>query len=478
LEKRKMTDTDDLNDSLFEKLWASHVIERLGENMDLIYIDRHPLHDQIGTASLKQLMDKGLTVHSAPKTYATPDLSVSTEPGRSDDSSEIQKRSLLTLRTYCQSLGIRLFDLDDLEQGIVQVIGPELGLTLPGLSVACGDSHTCTQGAFGALAWGIGNTEITQVLATQALIVEKPLSMRIQFQGRMPEGTTPKDLILHLIGAHGAKGGTRHAVEFAGQTIEAMSMEGRMTLCNMAVEFGAKFGFIAPDEKTYHYLKGRRYAPRVQSWDEAVAAWRKLPSGPLARFDAEIIMDISSLKPQITWGTSPEEVIPIDSCIPSPQEAPNEKVAEAWEKSLAYMGLSGGGPIEGTPIQHVFIGACTNGRLSDLMAAAEVVKGRKVAPEVRAWVVPGSKAVKREAEALGLDLIFKEAGFAWREPGCSMCVGMNSDLVPPEERCVSTSNRNFVGRQGPGARTHLASPKTAAAAAIAGRIIKASELGG
>jgi 3-isopropylmalate/(R)-2-methylmalate dehydratase large subunit len=466
------------NGSLFEKLWAGHVIEHLDENIDLIYIDRHWLHDLSGPPSLKQLIDKGLAVHSTAKTFAVPDHGVSTEPGRTDSASELNKRFLLPLRNYCRNLGIRMFDLNDDEQGIVHVIGPELGLTLPGLSVVCGDSHTCTHGAFGALAWGIGNTEITQVLATQALIVEKPLSMRVIFKGKMPGGTTPKDLILFLIGKHGAKGGTRHAVEFSGETIEAMSMEGRMTVCNLAVEFGAKLGFIGPDEKTYQYLMERPYTPRGDAWNEAVAAWRRLPSGSSPGFDTEITLDASSLKPQVTWGTSPEEVIPIEGRIPLPQDAPNEKVAEAWKKSLAYMGLSGGDLIEGTPVQHVFIGACTNGRLYDLTAAAQVVRGRKVAPGIRAWIVPGSQTVKREAEARKLDQVFKESGFEWREPGCSMCLGMNGDLVPSGERCVSTSNRNFVGRQGPGARTHLASPMTAAASAIAGRIISVSHLGG
>jgi 3-isopropylmalate/(R)-2-methylmalate dehydratase large subunit len=466
------------DDSLFEKLWAGHVIEHLDENIDLLYIDRHWLHDLSGPPSLKQLIDKGMGVHATDQTFAVPDHGVSTEPGRTDELSETNQRFLFPLREYCRNLGIRLFDLNDDEQGIVHVIGPELGLTLPGLSVVCGDSHTCTHGAFGALAWGIGNTEITQVLATQALIVEKPLSMRVKFQGKLPGETTPKDLILYLIGKQGAKGGTRHAVEFAGETIAAMSMEGRMTVCNLAVEFGAKFGFIGPDEKTYQYLVEKPYAPRGRAWEEAVAAWRKLPSAASAEFDTEITLDASTLKPQITWGTSPEEVIPIDGRIPLPQDAPNEKVAEAWGKSLAYMGLSAGDLIEGTPIQHVFIGACTNGRLSDLVAAAEVVRGRKVAPDLRAWVVPGSQTIKREAEAQKLDQVFKQAGFEWREPGCSMCLGMNGDQVPSGERCLSTSNRNFVGRQGPGARTHLASPKTAAASAIAGRIISGAHLGG
>lgn len=466
------------NDSLFEKLWASHVIEHLGERIDLIYIDRHLLHDLSGPASLKQLKDKGLSVHSTAKTFAVPDHSVSTAPGRSDGSSEADKLFLLPLRRYCRELGIWLFDLDDEEQGIVHVMGPELGITLLGLSIVCGDSHTCTHGAFGALAWGIGSTEITQVLGTQALIIEKPLSMRVRFDGRLPEEASPKDLILYLIGKHGADGGTRHAVEFAGEAIKEMLMDGRMTVCNLAVEFGAKFGFIGPDEKTYDYLKNRHYAPKGKAWDKAVADWTKLPSGQLAYFDTEIALDTSKLKPQVTWGTSPEEVIPIDGRIPSPKNAPNEKAADAWGKALAYMGLSAGEPIEGTPVQHVFIGACTNGRLSDLTEAAEVVKGRKVASGARAWVVPGSKAVKREAEVQKLDLVFKEAGFEWREPGCSMCLGMNGDQVPSGERCISTSNRNFVGRQGPGARTHLASPRTAAASAIAGKIISAAQLGG
>jgi len=463
--------------SLFDKLWATHLIESLDDGLDLIRIDRHLVHDLSGPSSLKVLSDRGLTVRSPELTFATPDHGVSTEPGRTGGGSPANDKALAVLRRYCDRFGIRLYDLGSEEQGIVHVVGPELGLTLPGLSVVCADSHTCTHGAFGALAWGIGNTEMTQVLASQALIVERPLSMRVSFDGALHRGVTAKDLILYLIGRHGAAGGSRHAVEFAGEAVRGLSMEGRMALCNLAIEFGASFGFVAPDEATYAYAKGRRFAPTGEMWDAALAHWRTLPSDPDASFDAEIAVDAAAVAPQVTWGVSPEDVIAVDQRVPSPADAANAKAAEARRHALDYMGLEAGAPIEGTPIQHVFIGSCANARFSDLAAAAELVKGRKVASGVRAWVVPGSQAVKRAGEAAGLDRIFAEAGFAWREPGCSMCLGMNGDSIPAGERSVSTSNRNFVGRQGPGARTHLASPTTAAASAIAGRIVDVRAFG-
>jgi 3-isopropylmalate/(R)-2-methylmalate dehydratase large subunit len=461
--------------SLFEKLWSSHVVENLGDGLDLLWIDRHLLHDLSGPFSLKALVDKGLRVHAPELTFATPDHGVSTEPGRSDDSSETSRRTLPLFRRLCGELGIRLFDLGSAEQGIVHVVAPELGLTLPGLTIVCGDSHTCTQGAFGALAWGIGNTEVTGVLAAQALIVEKPRSMRARFDGALAPGVGAKDAILHLIGRHGAQGGAGHAVELAGDAVEALDLEGRMTLCNLALEFGARFALVAPDEKTLAWLADRPFAPQAERWRAAVEHWRGLPSDAGASFDAELRVDVSGLAPQITWGTSPEDVVAVDGRVPSPDEATDEKAAEARRRALVYMGLEAGAPIAGTPVQHVFIGSCANGRLSDLEAAAAHVAGRRVAQGVRAWAVPGSQGVKRAAEARGLDRVFVDAGFAWREPGCSLCLSMNGEQVPAGERCVSTSNRNFVGRQGPGARTHLASPVTAAAAALAGRIVDARE---
>ncbi len=464
--------------SLFDKLWDAHVVEHLGDGMDLLRIDRHLLHDLSGPTSLKMLSERGLAVRAPELNFATPDHGVSTEPGRPTAGSPATEKAVSVLRRYCEKYGVTLFDLNDAEQGIVHVVGPELGLTLPGLSIVCADSHTCTHGAFGALAWGIGNTEATQVLAAQALIVERPLSMRVTFDGALAAGVTAKDLILALIGRHGAAGGARHAVEFAGPAVRALSMEGRMALCNLAVEFGASFGFVAPDETTLAYARGRRFAPKGDLWDQAAAHWRTLPSDPDAAFDAEHRLDASAVAPQVTWGVSPEDVIAIDQKVPSPANAADAKSAEARAKALDYMGLEAGAAIEGTLVGHVFIGSCANARLSDLEAAAEVARGRKVAAGVRAWVVPGSQGVKRAAEAQGLDRIFTEAGFAWREPGCSMCLGMNGDVVPPGERSVSTSNRNFVGRQGPGARTHLASPLTAAAAALAGRLVDPREFVG
>jgi 3-isopropylmalate/(R)-2-methylmalate dehydratase large subunit len=462
--------------TLFHKLWEPHVIQSLGGGMDLIRIDRHLLHDLSGPFSLKALVDEGLDVRCPELTFATPDHAVATEPGRGDDSTPASARLLPLLREYCARFGIRLFDLGDERQGIVHVIGPELGLALPGLTLVCGDSHTCTQGAFGALSWGIGSTEVTQVLATQALILERPRTMCVRLEGALQPGVTAKDLALHLIAKHGADGGSGHAVEFAGSTVRVLSMEGRLTLCNLAVEFGARFGFVAPDQKTFAYLEGRPFAPTGSALLAAREAWSELASDPGARFDAELALEVTAIGPQVSWGTSPEHTIAIGECVPDPAAATDPSVAGAHAQALAYMGLEAGAPIAGLPVQHVFIGSCTNARLSDIEAAAAVARGHRVAAGVRAWVVPGSRAVQRAAEELGLARILRDAGFAWREPGCSMCIAVNGDRVPEGERCVSTSNRNFMGRQGPRARTHLASPASAAAAAIAGQIIDPREL--
>jgi 3-isopropylmalate/(R)-2-methylmalate dehydratase large subunit len=380
------------------------------------------------------------------------------------------------LRAETAASGIRMFDINEPGQGIVHVIGPELGLSLPGSLIVCGDSHTCTHGGLGALAFGIGATELAHVLATQTIIQRRPKTMRVRFEGKTSFGVTPKDLILGLIGTISAAGGTGYAVEYAGSAIRAMPVEGRLTICNLSIELGAKMGMIGPDDIIYDYLHRRPYAPSGVLWDAAVKAWRSLPTDEDAALDREVTIDTASVAPQVTWGTSPEHVIGIDERIPDPAQIGNPDKRTAMENALAYMDLPPGVPIKGTPINWVFIGSCTNSRLSDLTAAAEIVQGRKVSPNVKAWVVPGSENVKRDAVAKGLDRVFLEAGFEWREPGCSMCLAANGETVPPGERSISTSNRNFIGRQGPRARTHLASPAMAAAAAIAGVITDVRQL--
>jgi 3-isopropylmalate/(R)-2-methylmalate dehydratase large subunit len=384
---------------------------------------------------------------------------VSTAPGARGGNDANADRIIGIFRAESRKAGMRIYDIGEDGQGIVHVIGPETGFTLPGTLLVCGDSHTCTHGALGAAAWGIGTTELVHVLATQTLVQQKPKTMRVDFSGTPPEGVTGKDLILALIGKLGTAGGMGYAVEYAGEAIRGLDMEGRMTVCNLSIELGAKVGMVAPDEKTYDFLKGRKLAPRGAKWDQALAHWKTLPSDAGAKFDAEHALDCSALAPQITWGTSPEDVIGVDGVVP-----------DRKPDALAYMGLSAGTPIAGTKVDRVFIGSCTNSRLPDLRAAAAIARGRKVAKHVEAWVVPGSWRIKQDAEAEGLHEVFIEAGFQWREAGCSMCVAANGDYVAPLARCVSTSNRNFVGRQGPQARTHLASPSMAAAAAIAGEI--------
>jgi 3-isopropylmalate/(R)-2-methylmalate dehydratase large subunit len=456
--------------TLFEKLWHAHVVARLGEDCALLHIDRHVLHDLTSPQAFDGLRRAGRSVRSPALTFAVQDHLVSTEPGRTDETAPGGRELIRALRSNARAAGIELFDLGDPRQGIVHVVAPELGIALPGITFVCGDSHTCTVGALGAYAWGIGTSEVEHVLATQTLVQRKPRTMRVRFDGALQPGVTAKDLVLFLLGRIGMNGATGHALEYTGAAVRALDMEARMTLCNMAIECGARTALVAPDDTTFAYLHGRPYAPEGTDWDMALASWRALPSDEAARYDRDLAFDASAVAPQVTWGTSPQEVAPVDGCAPDTTAGSNVK------RALEYMGLAPGAPLEGLPIDRVFIGSCTNGRLSDLREAAQVARGRRVAAGVRAMVVPGSMAVKRAAEAERLDQVFLEAGFEWREPGCSMCAGLNPDKVGPRERCVATSNRNFEGRQGPFARTHLASPAMAAAAAVTGRITDVRKL--
>ncbi len=462
--------------TLFDKLWDAHVIVDLVPGVSLLYVDRHLIHDLAGHGAFSDLESRGLAVRRPDRVFAVPDHVVSSAPGRTGGDAPWSNRLIDGLRQGCRQRCIRLFDVNDAEQGIVHVIGPEQGLTLPGLLIVCADSHTSTHGAIGALAWGIGASEMVHVLATQTIVQRRPQRMRVHFEGALGTGVEPKDLILCLIGQLGVAGGTGFAVEYAGSTIRAMEIEGRLTLCNLSIEMGAKVGLIAPDERTFAYIAGRPFAPKGAALELALAQWQALRSDDAAMFDREVVLDAAMLAPQITWGTSPQDVMPIDAAIPDPAGESDDSRRGAMNAALAYMGLTPGQTIVGTRIDRVFIGSCTNSRLSDLRRAADVVRGRHKAGHVQAWVVPGSQAVKRVAEAEGLDRVFKEAGFEWREPGCSLCVGANGEMVAPGQRCVSTSNRNFVGRQGPGARTHLASPAMAAAAAITGTITDVREM--
>ena len=457
--------------TMFDKIWEQHVVADLGEAWALLHIDRHLLHDLSGGRALEALEARGLTAPNPQLAFATPDHAVSSAPGRTAASYPPGAVLHHGLQTRARANHIAFFDLGQDGQGIVHVMAPELGIVLPGTTLICGDSHTCTNGALGALAFGVGSSELTHALATQTLRQRKPRRMRLRFEGACPPHVGPKDLILHAIGQLGAKAGTGHAVEYAGAAVRAMTIEQRLTLCNLSIEMGAKMGMIAPDDRTYEYLAGRRYAPKDTAFDTAVAAWRELPSDADAVFDKEAVIDAGAVAPTITWGTSPEHAMPVDGLVPDPDADADATGRATQRAALDYMGLCPGQPIAGTPVDWVFIGSCTNGRLSDLREAAAVVGDRHVAPGVTAWVVPGSERVKREAEAEGLDRLFLQAGFGWREPGCSMCVAANGERVPPDARSVSTSNRNFVGRQGPGARTHLASPAMAAAAALTGAIV-------
>ncbi|WP_354119941.1 3-isopropylmalate dehydratase large subunit [Bradyrhizobium sp. LA6.12] len=446
---------------MYEKIWRSHEIADLGDGFSLLHVDRHMLHDGSGPV-LARLRDSGRSVSQPDLCFATLDHVVSTAPGR-PVTSDNRRRTIASLREGVAQAGIRFFDIGHAGQGIVHVIGPELGISLPGSVVVCADSHTCTHGGVGAMSFGIGSTEAEHVLATQTIVQAKLRTMRTTFVGDLSEGITAKDLILAAVGQLGAAGGNGYAVEYAGNAIEALDVEARLTLCNLSIELGAKVGMVAPDDKTFDYLSGRQFAPKGELWSKALAAWRELPSDPDARFDAEVTVDITRLKPKITWGTSPAQVMDIDGIVPEPTSPAHRNAAQ-------YMDVIPGHSLVGLNVDWVFIGSCTNSRISDLRIAAAIVRGRKVANHVSAWIVPGSENVKQQAEAEGLDRIFKESGFEWREPGCSLCLAANGEAVPPGARAVSTSNRNFVGRQGPGARTHLASPAIAAASAIRGVI--------
>ncbi len=461
--------------TLFDKIWASHLVDIQDDGACLLYIDRHLVHEVTSPQAFEGLRNNGRKVHRPETVLAVADHNVPTtdrSKGISDTESRIQ---IETLSANCAEFGIPLFDMDDQRQGIVHIIGPEQGFTLPGMIIVCGDSHTATHGAFGALAFGIGTSEVEHVLATQTLIQSPIKNMRITVEGTPSAGITAKDLVLAIIGEIGTAGGTGHVIEFAGPAITALSMEGRMTVCNMTIEGGARAGLIAPDETTFDYIKGRPMAPRGDHWEQAVESWRALPSDADARYHTEITLDAAQIAPQVTWGTSPEDVLPITASVPDPALETDEGRRLAMERSLSYMALTPGTPLVEVAIDRVFIGSCTNGRIEDLRAAAAVVKGRHVAPTVGAMVVPGSGEVKRQAEEEGLDAIFTEAGFEWREAGCSMCLAMNADKLEPGERCASTSNRNFEGRQGRGGRTHLVSPAMAAAAAVRGRLTDVRE---
>jgi 3-isopropylmalate/(R)-2-methylmalate dehydratase large subunit len=458
--------------TLFEKVWEQHVVVEPKGEPTLLYIDLQLVHEVTSPQAFEGLRLAGRTVRRPDRTIATVDHNVPTTiEGRLNIVDQIAATQIATLRKNCADFGVELYDVNSREQGIVHVIGPELGITKPGMTIVCGDSHTSTHGAFGALAFGIGTSEVEHVLATQTLPQSNPRTFRISVEGELPTGVTAKDIILAIIGQIGTDGATGCVVEYAGSAIRSLSMEGRMTVCNMSIEAGARAGMIAPDEKTFAYLKGRRFAPNGEAWDQAVEEWKKLPSDAGARFDRELVIDARTLVPYISWGTSPGMVAPVTAAVPDPASAENELDRKSFERALEYMNLKAGTKFEDVSIDRVFIGSCTNGRIEDLRAAARIAVGHKVSTHVHAMVVPGSQQVKAQAETEGLDRIFKEAGFDWREPGCSMCLGMNPDILSPGERCASTSNRNFEGRQGRGGRTHLVSPEMAAAAAIAGHFV-------
>jgi 3-isopropylmalate/(R)-2-methylmalate dehydratase large subunit len=457
--------------TLFEKIWDAHVVREAAGEPTLLYIDLHLVHEVTSPQAFEGLREAKRPVRRPNLTVATVDHNIPTTPDRLVIRDPIAAAQIAALRRNTQEFAITLFDINSGRQGIVHVIGPELGLTQPGMTIVCGDSHTSTHGAFGALAFGIGTSEVEHVLATQSLPQQKPPTMLVRVRGRLSRGVTAKDLALGIIGRIGTDGATGHVIEYAGEAVRRLSMEGRMTLCNMTIEAGARAGLVAPDETTFAYLRGRERAPRGDQWEAAVAYWRTLPSDEGAHFDRVVEIDAEELEPYVTWGTSPGMVVPVSAAVPDPRSALSDAKRQGATRALEYMGLSAGTPVQEIVVDRVFIGSCTNSRLEDLRAAASVVRGRNVNSRVRAMVVPGSEAVKRAAEAEGLHEVFRAAGFEWREPGCSMCLGMNPDILAPGERCASTSNRNFEGRQGRGGRTHLVSPEMAAAAAIAGHFV-------
>ncbi|HOA23532.1 MAG: 3-isopropylmalate dehydratase large subunit [Aggregatilineales bacterium] len=462
--------------TLFEKVWDDHVIAQEPDAPAILYIDLHLIHEVTSPQAFAGLRARGLRVRRPDRTVATMDHSTPTTPFNGGDplslplADPLAAAQLQTLKRNCEDFGIRLYELGSAHQGIVHVIGPELGLTQPGMTIVCGDSHTSTHGAFGALAFGIGTSEVEHVLATQCLLQYQPKTFEVRVEGRLREGVSAKDIILALIAQIGTGGGTGHVFEYRGEAIRALSMEERMTICNMSIEGGARAGMIAPDDTTFEYVAGREFAPKGEAWDRAVERWRALPTDEGATFDRSITLDASKLEPMVTYGTNPGMGIPVTGRVPDPATEPDPVRRGTLEKALAYMGLQPGQPLLGHPVDVVFLGSCTNSRISDLRLAAEVLRGRKVAEGVRMLVVPGSQSVKRQAEAEGLDRVFKEAGAEWREAGCSMCIAMNGDQLEPGQYAVSTSNRNFEGRQGKGGRTFLASPLTAAASAVAGCI--------
>jgi 3-isopropylmalate/(R)-2-methylmalate dehydratase large subunit len=466
-----------MGSTLSDKLWERHVVRRgEGAEPDLLYVDLHLVHEVTSPQAFDGLRLAGRGVRRPDLTLATMDHNVPTIGLDEPIADPVSARQIEVLRANCEEFGVRLYPMGHLRQGIVHIIGPELGLTQPGMTIVCGDSHTSTHGAFGALAFGIGTSEVEHVLATQTLPQRRPGTMAITVEGDLPGGVTAKDVILAIIGRIGTGGGIGHIVEYRGSTIRSLSMEGRMTVCNMSIEAGARAGMVQPDDTTFAYLEGRPHAPKGAAWERALDDWRSLATDPDAAFDKEVALDGGSLRPHVSWGTNPSQVVPIDGAVPDPDALPDPSQAEAARRALAYMGLAAGTPVRDITVDTVFIGSCTNARLEDLRAAAEVVDGREVFAGVRAMVVPGSMQVRAAAEAEGLDRVFTAAGFEWRAAGCSMCLGMNPDKLQPGERCASTSNRNFEGRQGRGGRTHLVSPAVAAATAVAGHFATPEEL--
>ncbi|MBK8860944.1 MAG: 3-isopropylmalate dehydratase large subunit [Sphingomonadales bacterium] len=471
--------------TLYEKIWDAHVVDQRADGTCLVFIDRHLVHEVTSPQAFEGLRVAGRKVRRPDLTLAVPDHNLPTTPRKDAAGNRLpiadpeSAQQLAALEQNAPAFGIRYIGATDREQGIVHVVGPEQGFSLPGTTIVCGDSHTACHGGLGALAFGIGTSEVEHVLATQTLLLTPSKTMEVRVEGALGPGVTAKDLALEIIRRIGAAGGTGHVIEYTGSTIRALSVEGRLTVSNMSIEGGARAGLIAPDDVTFAYLKGRPMAPKGADWDAAVSYWRTLVTDPGATYDRTVLIDAAEIAPNVTWGTSPEDVVPITGVVPDPMDFADPSKQEAARKSLAYMGLEPGMRMQDVPVENIFIGSCTNSRIEDLRAAAAVLKGRKKAPGVKwAIVVPGSGLVKEQAEAEGLDRVFKDAGLEWREPGCSACLGMNPDKVPPGERSASTSNRNFVGRQGPGARTHLVSPAMAAAAAVTGRLSDVREMGG
>ncbi len=463
--------------TLADKVWERHVVRAADGEPDLLYIDLHLVHEVTSPQAFDGLRINGRAVRRPDLTIATMDHNVPTTDLSRPVEDPISAKQMEVLAANCREFGIRLFPMGDPDQGIVHIIGPELGLTQPGMTIVCGDSHTSTHGAFGALAFGIGTSEVEHVLATQTLPQRRPRTMAVTVEGQLPEGVGPKDLVLAIIGRIGTGGGMGHVIEYRGEAIRALSMEGRMTVCNMSIEAGARAGMVAPDDTTFAYLEGRRHSPSGADWERALDDWRSLGTDEGATFDKEVTLDATALSPYVSWGTNPAQVVPIGGRVPHPDDFDDPSARNAAERALAYMGLSAGTELRAVPVDTVFIGSCTNGRIEDLRAAASVLDGRRVASGVRALAVPGSGAVKAQAEAEGLDRIFTAAGFEWRNPGCSMCLAMNPDKLAPGERSASTSNRNFEGRQGRGGRTHLVSPAVAAATAVAGHFAAPADLG-